>query len=102
VQIDLGCLDIFVPDPQRDDGVIVHSARRSQYCSHAYQRFINTQQLKCSMNRREDCYDNGCAEWFFHTLKVEFNHGVRYETRVHLRHEVFVKRVVRGYLVKRI
>jgi putative transposase len=67
-------------------GVIVHSDRGSQYCSHAYQRIIDTQQLKCSMSRRGDCYDNSCAESFFHTLKVELTHGVRYETRAHLRH----------------
>jgi transposase InsO family protein len=41
------------------------------------------------MSRRGDCYDNSCAESFFHTLKVELTHGVRYETRAQLRHEVF-------------
>ena len=30
-----------------------------------------------------------CAETFFHTLKVELTHGVRYETRSQLRHQVF-------------
>jgi hypothetical protein len=36
-----------------------------------------------------DCFDNACAETFFHTLKVELTHGVRYETREQLRPEVF-------------
>ena len=41
------------------------------------------------MSRRADCYDNSCAETFFHTLKVELTHGVRYESREQLCAEVF-------------
>ena len=84
-----GALNMALHQREQPTGVIVHSDRGSQYCSHAYQRIINTQQLKCSMSRRGDCYDNSCAESFFHTLKVELTHGVRYETRAQLRHEVF-------------
>ena len=40
------------------------------------------------MSKRGDCYDNACAESFFHTLKVELTHGVRYQTRSILRREV--------------
>lgn len=69
--------------------VIVHSDRGSQYCSKAYQRIIASHSLLCSMSKRGDCYDNSCAETFFHTLKVELTHGVRYETREQLRREVF-------------
>ena len=70
-------------------GVIVHSDRGSQYCSNAYQEIVNKNGLLCSMSKRGDCYDNACAETFFHTLKVELTHGVRYETRSHMRQEVF-------------
>jgi len=70
-------------------GVIVHSDRGSQYCSKAYQRLIRRHGLLCSMSKRGDCYDNACAESFFHTLKVELTHGVRYQARSTLRREVF-------------
>ena len=59
-------------------GVIVHSDRGSQYCSNAYQRMVKDNQLRCSMSKRGDCYDNSCAESFFHTLKVELTHGRRF------------------------
>ena len=74
---------------KRPTAVIVHSDRGSQYCSHAYQRLIEQHKLRCSMSKRGDCYDNSCAESFFHTLKVELTHGVRYESREQLRREVF-------------
>lgn len=70
-------------------GVIVHSDRGSQYCSNAYQKIVKTQSLKCSMSKRGDCYDNACAESFFHSLKVELTQDCRYENRVHLRRELF-------------
>ena len=70
-------------------GVIVHSDRGSQYCSKRYRRLLRRHALQCSMSKRGDCYDNACAESFFHTLKIELTHGNRYHTREDLRHEVF-------------
>ncbi len=70
-------------------GVIVHSDRGSQYCSHDYQRLIATHQLQCSMSAKGNCYDNACAESFFHSLKVEMIHGERYATRDAMKEAVF-------------
>ena len=70
-------------------GVIVHSDRGSQYCSNAFQRIVSKQGLLCSMSKRGDCYDNACAESFFHTLKVELIHGQRFDTRDQARREIF-------------
>lgn len=70
-------------------GVIVHSDRGSQYCSTAFQQLLIKHRLLCSMSRRGDCYDNACAESFFHSLKVELTHGQRYITRAQARREVF-------------
>jgi len=73
----------------RPRSVIVHSDRGGQYCSHRFQRLLKRHDLVCSMSKRADCYDNACAESFFHTLKVELTHGQRYETREHLKRDVF-------------
>lgn len=62
-------------------GVIVHSDRGNQYCFHDYQRLIATHKLHCSMSAKGNCYDNACAESFFHSLKVEMIHGERFATR---------------------
>jgi putative transposase len=70
-------------------GVIVHSDRGSQYCSAAYQALIRKHGLLCSMSAKGNCYDNACAESFFHTLKVEAIHGERFATREEMRQTVF-------------
>ena len=57
-------------------GVIVHSDRGSQYCSKAYREIIDKHQLKQSMSRKGNCWDNTCVESFFHSLKVK---AIQYE-----------------------
>jgi transposase InsO family protein len=73
----------------RPSGVIVHSDRGSQYCSGDYQRLIKEHGLLCSMSAKGNCYDNACAESFFHSLKVEATHGERFMTREEMRQAVF-------------
>ena len=70
-------------------GVIVHTDRGSQYCSKAYQRMLRRHGLVCSMSRKGSCYDNACAESFFHSIKIEAIYGERFPTRHSVRQEVF-------------
>ncbi|SDK75189.1 IS3 family transposase, partial [Billgrantia gudaonensis] len=63
--------------------------RGSQYCSTLYQSLVIQHELKCSMSAKGNCYDNACAESFFHSLKVEAIHGERFETRDAMRRQVF-------------
>ena len=64
------------------DGVCpVHSARGSEYCSIRYRGLLSQHKLICSMSAKGNCYDNACAESFFHTLKVEVIHGERFLPR---------------------
>lgn len=69
--------------------VIVHTDRGSQYCSNEYQALIKAYRLQCSMSAKGNCYDNACAESFFHSLKVEAIHGERFTTRDSMRRTVF-------------
>lgn len=70
-------------------GVIVHSDRGSQYCSDIYRKLIKTHKLRQSMSAKGNCYDNACAESFFHSLKVEAVHGERFASRASTRQTVF-------------
>lgn len=70
-------------------GVIVHTDRGSQYSSDAYQQLLRRHELLCSMSAKGCCYDNACAESFFHTLKVELIHGERFQKRSNMRDAVF-------------
>lgn len=70
-------------------GVILHSDRGSQYCSHEYQNLIKKNGLVCSMSKRGDCYDNAAMESWNHSLKVEAIHGERFLTRAEAKNQVF-------------
>ncbi len=73
----------------RPTGVIVHSDRGSQYCSRVYRAMLKAHGLLCSMSAKGNCYDNACAESFFHSLKVEAIHGERFATREAAKQAVF-------------
>jgi transposase InsO family protein len=62
-------------------GLIHHSDRGSQYCSHDYRRLLEQFGMKASMSRRGNCYDNAPMESFWGSLKNELVHHCRYETR---------------------
>jgi transposase InsO family protein len=70
-------------------GVIVHSDRGSQYCSAEHQRLLRDNQLRCSMSKKGDCYDNAAMESWNHSLKVEAIHGERFVTREIAKAQVF-------------
>ena len=70
-------------------GVIVHSDRGSQYCATRYQSLLGQHGLVSSMSAKGNCYDNACAESFFHTLKVERIHGERFLAREDMKQAVF-------------
>jgi len=57
------------------DGLIYHSDRGSQYCSHEYQQLNRDYNIRCNMSRKAQCLDNASAETFFHSMKVEWFYG---------------------------
>ncbi|ENR0232123.1 IS3 family transposase [Enterobacter bugandensis] len=71
------------------ENVIVHTDRGGQYCSTDYQALLKRHNLRGSMSARGCCYDNACAESFFHSLKVECIHGERFISREMMRTTVF-------------
>ncbi|WP_247718762.1 IS3 family transposase [Morganella morganii] len=74
---------------KRPKKVIVHTDRGGQYCSADYQALLTRHSLRGSMSAKGNCYDNACAESFFHSLKVECVHGERFISRETMRTTVF-------------
>ncbi len=70
-------------------GVIVHSDRGSQYCSHEHRALLGAHGLIASMSAKGNCYDNAAMESWNHSLKVEAIHGERFATREHAKAHVF-------------
>lgn len=69
--------------------VIVHSDQGTQYGSDAWYRFCISHNLKPSMSRRGNCWDNAVAESFFSSLKKERIRQQIYRTRDQARAEIF-------------
>jgi transposase InsO family protein len=70
------------------EGVLHHSDRGSQYAAHDYQQLLYAHQMKVSMSRKGDCYDNAVMESFFSTLKSECATGV-FDSRAQGRQAIF-------------
>ena len=66
-----------------------HVGADHRNCSSRYQRFLSQYGLFCSMSAKGNCYDNACAESFFHSLKVEVVHGEEVVSRDRMRQVVF-------------
>jgi len=62
-------------------GLMHHSDRGSQYCSHEYRQILDQFELKASMSGKGNCFDNAPMESFWGTLKQELVHHRRYRTR---------------------
>jgi putative transposase len=56
---------------QPQPGLLHHSDRGSQYASAEYQALLAQAQIRCSMSRKGNCWDNAAMESFFATLKAE-------------------------------
>jgi putative transposase len=69
-------------------GLIHHSDRGSQYCSHEYRRMLDRFGMKVSMSKKADCYDNAPMESFWGLLKTELVHHRRYKTRKEAMREI--------------
>lgn len=70
-------------------GVLFHSDRGVQYTSKRFQTILFDNKYLCSMSRKGNCWDNACAESFFHTLKMEEVYHQRYKTREEARNNIF-------------
>jgi len=62
-------------------GLIHHSDRGSQYCSHDYRRLLGYYGLIASMSGKGNCYDNAPMESFWGMLKQELIYQNHFKTR---------------------
>ena len=70
-------------------GLLHHSDRGVQYASDRFQELLDRYEMRCSMSRKGNCWDNACKESFFGKLKGEWVRGVTYSTRREAERELF-------------
>ena len=64
-----------------EKGLLHHSDRGSQYCSHDYRSLLGEFGLEASMSGSGNCFDNAPMESFWGTLKQELIHHRHYRNR---------------------
>jgi putative transposase len=70
-------------------GVMAHSDRGSQYCSHDYQKELMKDGFICSMSRKGNCWDNAPMESFWGKMKQEWLNDKRFRTREDAKRAIF-------------
>jgi putative transposase len=70
-------------------GLMHHSDRGSQYCSHDYQALLVEYKMVASMSRKGNCWDNAPMESFFNSLKNERVFHQHYVTREQAKQDLF-------------
>jgi putative transposase len=80
-------------------GLIHHSDRGVQYCSHKYQALLKKHSIQSSMSRKGNPFDNATAENFFSCLKCEMIYLNRFKTRNQAALELF--RYIEGFYNRR-
>lgn len=85
----LDSLDMAMKKVGPDAEVIFHSDRGSQYASEAYRKMLKNHDIKPSMSRKGNCYDNAYVESWFASLKKEWIYRRSYSTEQELRALVF-------------
>jgi len=70
-------------------GVLAHSDRGSQYCSHDYQKLLAKSDHICSMSRKGNCWDNAPMESFWGKMKQEWLNDKRFRTREDAKRAIF-------------
>ena len=69
-------------------GLLHHSDRGIQYCSHEYRSLLGQFGLEVSMSGKGNCFDNAPMESFWSTLKQELVHHRHYRTRQEAMQEI--------------
>ena len=85
----IAALQMAIKMRQPPPALLHHSDRGSQYASEAYQALLTQHQMRCSMSRTGNCYDNAPTESFFGTLKTELVHHCQYQTKAEAKTDIF-------------
>ncbi|SDM44374.1 putative transposase [Bacillus sp. OK048] len=80
-ELSIQALKMAIIQRQPGKGVIHHSDRGSQYCSHEYIDILKGNEMQISMSKKGDPYDNACIESFHATLKKELIYRRRFKTK---------------------
>jgi putative transposase len=80
-ELAIQALNMALVQRQPGKGLVHHSDRGSQYCSHEYIDILKEKEMQISMSKKGDPYDNACIESFHATIKKDLIYRRRFKTR---------------------
>jgi len=80
-ELAIKALQMAIINRKPDEKIIFHSDRGVQYTSNSFREILLKNRIIQSMSRSGNCWDNACAESFFHTLKAELIKHASYNSR---------------------
>jgi transposase InsO family protein len=91
MRADLVCeaLEMALSWRQPGAGLIFHSDRGSQYTSRQFRKLLATHELRQSLSRPRQVWDNAVVEAFYSTLKTELVQRYVWPTRAQARRAIF-------------
>ena len=85
VRLTLAALDSAVRSRRPRQALVFHTDRGLEYGATAFRERLAKLEFRQSMNRPGKMTDNAYVESFFHSMKTEIYHGVRFATDEQLR-----------------
>ena len=82
-------LSMAIDQRRPPPGLIFHSDRGSQYTSVEFTTLLERNDIRQSLSRPGQCWDNAVAESFFATLKCELINRHAWPTRLRARRAIF-------------
>lgn len=73
----IAALKMAVKNRKPNSNMIFHSDRGVQYASHKFRNYVVSYNIRQSMSRKGNCWDNAVAESFFKSLKTEMVYGFK-------------------------
>ena len=72
-----------------NQGFMIHSDRGVHYTSSSFRMILKKHGVIQSMSRKGNCLDNAVAESFFHSLKTQLIHHVRFQNMTEAEYALF-------------
>src|SRR6185295_11913432 len=88
-ELSLNALRMALGRRQPQPGLLHHTDRGVQYAATDYRELLAAHDIRVSMSRRANCYDNAVAESFFATLRWELLERHEWLTRAAARSAIF-------------
>jgi transposase InsO family protein len=82
-------LQMAISNRKPNSGLLWHTDRGSQYASDSHREILQKHGITQSMSRKGNCWDNAVSESFFHTLKTELVHHIKFKTKEEAKQNIF-------------